>query len=169
MKHDTLSNIALACCLFAGMSGYAEAGEGPVADQIAGTWSLVSLVVHRGEERISVFGDEPRGIQIMHPNGRFAVITTRAELPLYASNNRMQGTDEEYRAIGKGSNAAYGTYTIDEADQSITFNVEVSTFPNWEGQQQRRVFTIEGDDWRYVNPSPAIGEGNVHVHWRRLR
>ena len=139
-----------------------------VADRIAGTWSLVSLEVEQGENRIAVFGTDPRGIQIMTPNGRFAVITTRSELPLYASNNRMQGTDEEYRVIGQGANASYGRYTIDEAAGTITFHVEVSTFPNWEGQNQVRSFTLEGDEWRYLNPSPTIGDGKVHVVWRRL-
>lgn len=162
------SNIALAGCLSAGMVTLAAADDEGAAERIAGTWKLVSLVVDRGHERISVFGKEPRGIQIMHQNGRFAVITTRSTLPRYASGNRMKGTDEEYRAIGQGTNAAYGTYTIDEADQSITFHIEVSTFPNWEGQSQRRAFTINGDEWRYVNPSPAVGDGSVEVVWRRI-
>jgi hypothetical protein len=155
--------------LLAMASGAALATDGAsVADRIAGTWSLVSLEVEQGENRIAVFGTDPRGIQIMTPNGRFAVITTRSELPLYASNNRMQGTDEEYRVIGQGANASYGRYTIDEAAGTITFHVEVSTFPNWEGQNQVRSFTLEGDEWRYLNPSPTIGDGKVHVVWRRL-
>jgi hypothetical protein len=163
-----LASIALVGAL-AATSGHAFATDGAsVAERIAGTWSLVSLEVHQGENRLAVFGTDPRGIQIMTPEGRFAVITTRAELPLYASNNRMQGTDEEYRVIGQGANAAYGRYTIDEAAGTITFHVEVSTFPNWEGEAQVRAFTLEGDEWRYLNPSPAVGEGLVHVVWRRL-
>lgn len=155
--------------MLAAATGPALATDGAsVADRIAGTWSLVSLEVEQGDNRIAVFGADPRGIQIMAPSGRFAVITTRSELPLYASNNRMQGTDAEYRAIAQASNAAYGRYTIDEAGGTITFHVEVSTFPNWEGQDQVRAFTLEGDEWRYLNPSPTIGDGKVHVVWRRL-
>ena len=164
---------AFATLSLAGMlataSGHALATDGAsVADRIAGTWSLVSLEVEQGDNRIAVFGTDPRGIQIMAPNGRFAVITTRSELPLYAANNRMQGTDAEYRAIGQGANASYGRYSIGEAGGTITFHVEVSTFPNWEGQDQIRSFTLEGDEWRYLNPSPTIGDGKVHVVWRRL-
>jgi hypothetical protein len=162
------TTISLAGAL-AAASGQSLAADGAsVAERIAGSWSLVSLEVHQGDNRIAVFGTDPRGIQIMTPEGRFAVITTRAELPLYASNNRMQGTDEEYRVIGQGANAAYGRYTIDEAAGTITFHVEVSTFPNWEGEAQVRAFTLEGDEWRYLNPSPAVGEGLVHVVWRRI-
>lgn len=150
-------------------SSHGMAADGAsIAERIAGSWSLVSLEVHQGDNRIAVFGSNPRGLQVMTPEGRFAVITTRSELPLYASNNRMQGTDDEYRAIGQGANATYGRYTIDEAGGTITFHVEVSTFPNWEGQDQVRAFTLEGDEWRYLNPSPTVGDGNVHVVWRRL-
>jgi hypothetical protein len=167
MKNPFTSILLMAS--FALSSGAVLAADGAsVAERIAGTWSLMSLEVQQGDNRIAVFGTDPRGIQIMAPNGRFAVITTRAELPLHASGNRMQGTDEEYRAIAQGANAAYGRYTIDEAAGTITFHVEVSTFPNWEGQNQVRAFTLEGDEWHYLNPSPAVGDGMVHVVWRRL-
>lgn len=155
----------LALSLAITTSGRAEGGT---AADLVGAWSLVSLDVHRGEERIAVFGTEPRGIQIMSQNGRFAVVTLRSELPLYASANRLAGTTEEYEAIGKGSNAAYGRYTVDEAAGTVTFHVEASTFPNWEGDDQVRAFTVEGDIWAYVNPVPAIGPGNVHVVWKRI-
>jgi hypothetical protein len=146
-----------------------RASEISAADRLVGSWSLVSLDVHRGEEKIEVFGSNPRGIQIMSHDGRFAVVTLREALPLYASGNRMKGTADEYEAIGKGANAAYGRYTVDEAAGTVTFHVEASTFPNWDGDEQVRAFTIEGDSWRYVNPSPTIGAGNVHVVWERIR
>lgn len=147
---------------------HAVASEIKAADKIVGTWSLVSLDVHRGDEQIEVFGPRPRGIQIMAHDGRFAVITLREQLPRYASGNRMLGTAEEYEAIGKGANASYGRYTVDETAQTITFHVEASTFPNWEGDEQVRAFTLEGDRWSYVNPVPTVGPGNAHVVWQRL-
>jgi hypothetical protein len=147
----------------------AKASEVGAKDKIVGTWSLVSLVVHQGEKEIETFGPRPRGIQIMSHNGRFAVITMRDELPLYTSDNRLMGTAEEYEAIGKGTNAAYGRYTVDEAAQTVTFHIEASTFPNWDGKEQVRAFALEGDEWRYVNPMPTIGPGYVHVVWKRLK
>ena len=146
----------------------AGAGDGKsLKEQVVGTWSLVSLTVNQGDKKIDLFGQNPRGIQIMDPNGRFVNFITRESLPLYAGANRMQGTAEEYTAIAQGSNALYGTYEVDEENQIVTFNVEVSTFPNWEGEQQRRKSTIEGDTWRYVNPMTAIGPGSVDVLWKR--
>jgi hypothetical protein len=167
--HFMLSGPALAAGLVLSSPTMATDGGGQsLAESLVGTWSLVSLEVHQEHNRGAVFGTEPRGIQIMAPNGRFAVITTRSELPRYASGNRILGTDAEYRAIGQGSNATYGRYTVDEEAGTVTFHVEVSTFPNWEGQDQVRAFRLEGDEWRYVNPSPTVGEGTVHVRWKRL-
>ena len=57
---------------------------------------------------------------------------------------------------------------VDEENQTVTFNVEVSTFPNWEGEKQRRESSVEGDVWRYTNPMTTIGDGHVEVVWKRL-
>jgi len=170
---STYISLIRAACLLLGavtLAPGASASDTELSarERIVGTWSLDSLVVHQGDKQIDVFGPGRRGIQIMAPDGRFAVVTTRAELPRYASGNRMQGTPEEYEAIGKGANAAYGRYEIDEAAQTVTFHVEVSTFPNWEGESHLRAYTLEGNEWRYVNPVPTIGGGNVHVVWKRF-
>ena len=121
-------------------------------EQVVGTWELVSLVVHQGEKKVELFGPNPRGIQVTTEDGHFTNIITREGLPLNAGANRMQGTAEEYTTIAKGSNALFGTYEVDEKQSVVTFNVDVSAFPNWEGERQHRVSWIEGDiccalDW----------------------
>ena len=143
------------------------AGAQTLKEQLVGTWELISLVVHQGGKRIELFGPRPRGIQVMTEDGHFTNIITRESLPLYAGANRMKGTEEEYVAIGQGSNALYGSYEVDEARSIVTFNVDVSTFPNWEGERQHRVSWIEGDVWYYTNPMTAIGPGRVEVIWKR--
>lgn len=166
--HMSFKTAALTAALALGAQA-AAAAEPSLAEQVQGSWKLVSLTVVRGDgARIELFGDNPRGIQIMTPDGRFANIITRESLPLFASANRMQGTDEEYRTILKGSNAMYGTYTVDEAKGEVIFHVDVSTYPNWEGTDQRKVSTVEGDTWRYLNPVTTIGAGNVEVVWKRF-
>lgn len=156
---------ALLIAAFAAVSVPAHAES--LKDRLVGTWELVSLTVNQEDRKVELFGPTPRGIQIMTEDGHFVNFITRESLPLYAGANRMQGTPEEYIAIAKGSNALYGTYEVDEAAGIVTFNVDVSTFPNWEGEKQRRSFTLEGDIWRYVNPMTTVGPGNVDVVWKR--
>jgi len=150
-------------------AGTPMAGEsGTLAEQVAGTWELVSLTVLKGDERIELFGDNPRGIQMLGEDGRFSNIITRESLPLYAGANRMQGSDAEYRTILQGSNAMYGTWEVDEAAGIVEFHIDVATYPNWEGQTQPKVSTVEDGVWRYVNPTSTIGGGNVEVVWKRF-
>jgi hypothetical protein len=52
----------------------------------------------------------------------------RADLPKYVSNNRAQGTPEEYKAIGAGSISYFGTYSVSGSD--LILRVEHSSFPN---------------------------------------
>lgn len=168
-----MSFVARACAVAVAFSvalpSGGRASEIAATNRLVGAWSLVSLVVHQGDKQIELFGPRPRGVQIMSHNGRFAVVTLREELPLCASGNRLQGTPEEYEAIGKGANAAYGRYTVDEATGIVTFHVEASTFPNWDGDVHVRAFTVQGDTWSYVNPVPTVGPGKVHVVWKRLK
>ncbi|MCV0394184.1 MAG: lipocalin-like domain-containing protein [Rhizobiaceae bacterium] len=168
MKRKTRGCAILAAALSVAPGTALSAEADSLKEQVVGTWKLVSLVVNQGDRKVNLFGDNARGIQIMTPDGRFANIITRESLPLYAGAKRMKGTAEEYTAIGQGSNALYGTYEVDEAEGIVTFNVEVSTFPNWEGETQRRKSVIDGDTWRYTNPMTAIGPGNVEVVWTRM-
>ena len=137
-------------------------------DAILGSWELVSLTVVQGDKKIDLFGEGARGMQAMLPDGRFMNLITRESLPLYAGNNRMRATDEEYRAVGQGSNAFYGTYEVNEDTQEVTFTIEVATFPNWEGAVQVRPSKVEDGIWRYTNPMTVVGDGFVEVAWKRF-
>lgn len=161
----TLGALAVAA-LIAGQGAPAQANG--LKEAIQGSWELVSLTVVRDDKRIDLFGEGARGMQAMLPDGRFMNLITRESLPLYAGNNRMRATDAEYRAVGQGSNAFYGTYSVDEATQEVTFEIEVATFPNWEGAVQVRPSTVEDGVWRYTNPMTVIGDGFVEVVWKRF-
>jgi hypothetical protein len=80
----------------------------------------------------------------------------------------MKGTEEEYRAIAQGSIAHFGTYTVNEADKTITFHIDTSTFPNWNGIEQRRPFALSGDDLRWTTPS-ASGGGSGEIVLKRAK
>lgn len=137
-------------------------------EAVLGSWELVSLTVVKGDKRIDLFGENARGMQVMMDDGRFMNLITRESLPLFAGNNRMRATDEEYRAVGQGANAFYGTYSVNEQTQEVTFNLDVATFPNWEGTVQVRPSTVENGIWRYTNPMTVIGDGFVEVVWKRF-
>ena len=83
-----------------------------------------------------------------------------------ASNNRLKGTAGENKAVIDGSLSHFGKYTAD--DKSFTFQVETSTYPNWDGTTQNRPYTLSGDQLKYVAPA-ASGGGSAELVWKRIK
>jgi hypothetical protein len=129
------------CLVAAALATDVSAQQKPaeLRQQIVGTWSLSEQWVEQDGKRIQRFGANPKGIAMYDGSGRFATILLRADLPKFASNNAMTGTPEENKAIVQGSNATYGTWSIDEPDGSLISQIEGSRFPGWVGQRQKRL------------------------------
>jgi hypothetical protein len=136
--------------------------------QIVGTWSLSAQWVEQDGKRIERFGSSPKGIAMYDSNGRFATILLRTDLPKFASNNAMTGTADENKAIVQGSNATFGTWTIDEQDGALISQIDGSTFPGWDGQRQRRTLSIAGDELRMCVGGAQIG-GTACAIWKRSK
>jgi Lipocalin-like domain len=115
------------------------------------------------------YGPNPKGTMMVDANGRFAITVLRADLPNFASNNRMTGTPEENTAVAQGSIAYFGTYAIDESTHVITVNIEGSTFPNFDGGSQTRILSFAGDEVTYLNPTPSMGGPAAKVTYKRAK
>jgi hypothetical protein len=140
-----------------------------LAQQVQGSWTLVSLYVEQDGKKIEPFGSKPRGFMTLTPDGRFSVILLRESLPKFAADNRMKGTAEENQAVVQGSLAHYGTYAVvSEKEHTVNVRNEGSTFPNWDGQDQKRVWTVKGDELSVSNPTASIG-GVAYVIWKRAK
>ena len=139
------------------------------AKDVVGTWDYVSSETVRPDgARSPTFGPKPKGIVMFDANGHYALIVTRSGQPKFASNNRMQGTPEENKAIVEGSISHLGTYTVNDAEKTITFHIQTSTFPNWDGLDQKRPFTLSGDELKYTVPA-ASGGGTADVLLKRMK
>ena len=136
---------------------------------LVGSWTLVSSVVEQGGNRIEPFGPNPKGALIFDVNGRYAAMIARPGLPKLATDNRTAATADEAKAIVAGSIAHFGAYAINEADKTITFRIETSTHPNWDGAEQKRNYTLSGDELRYTVSTAAVGGGSATLTWKRAR
>ena len=137
------------------------------AKSLVGTWTVVSTDnTDASGKKSATFGDNPRGSLIFTANGRYSLTLARTKLPKVASDNRLKGTAEENQAIVAGSLSHFGKYTAD--DKSFTFNVETSTYPNWDGTTQNRPYTVKGDELRY-SAAAASGGGRAELVWKRVK
>jgi hypothetical protein len=136
---------------------------------LVGTWTLVSNVTEQGGNKTDTYGPNPKGILIVDANGRYVLAIARADLPKIASNNRTTATPEENKAIVQGSITHFGTLSVNAADKTITFKIETyTTFPNADGTEQKRPFTVTGDELKLTVPA-ASGGGTATAVWKRAK
>jgi len=156
---------SLALFLCGGITSSGGSAYGQTAKDIAGTYTLVSFTNQQGDKKTDTYGPNPKGVMMLDANGRYVVALTRPDLPKFASNNRSTGTAEEYKAVALGSFTHFGTYSV--ADGQIVFRLEHTTFPNWDGQEQKRALTVTGDELKYVVASSIAGTSTLV--WRRAK
>lgn len=164
----SLVTLSAAAVLLGASDAGAQKDARGLAQQVVGTWSLVAQYVEQGGKRVERFGPAPKGIAIYEPNGRFAAILLRPDLPKFASNNAMTGTAEENRAVVQGSTAFYGTWSANDSDGTITSRLEGATYPNWDGQLQKRTGSVSGDEMKLCVPGAQIG-GTACAVWKRVK
>ena len=58
--------------------------------------------MHPDGTKIEPFGPNAKGILVFDATGRFATQVMAADRPKFASNNRMIGTPDEYKAFFTG-------------------------------------------------------------------
>jgi hypothetical protein len=140
-------------------------------EQIVGTWNFVVAEVTTPDGKKSFpFGETPKGILIFTADGRFAQIHIAGDVPKIASNNRLTGTPEEYTEIMRRSLSVFGTYTVDEANKTVTYNIVSASFPNWQGEAQTRAIDkLTPDEFVNTNRSVAGGRGSASNFYKRAK
>jgi hypothetical protein len=140
------------------------------AKDIVGTWTLVSNQnVNPDGTKVQPFGPNPSGILIFDGSGHYSIQVMRGGQAKFASNDRTKGTPEENQLTVQNNNPHFGMYTVDETSHVIIFKIEHAMFPNWEGTEQRRPFTLTGDELKYTVAASSLGVGTGEVVWRRAK
>jgi hypothetical protein len=168
-----LASTTMLCFAIAVATGGA-AGQQPsksAKEQFAGTWTLVSIhYVHPDGTKVEPFGPHAKGMLVFDGTGRFGTQIMAADTPKFASNNRMLGTPEENKAAAQGVVAYFGTYSVSEADRIVTLHIERSSFPNWNGTDQKRSFSFTEDELRYTAASSTANPAEAALLvWKRAR
>jgi hypothetical protein len=152
-------------------AGSMAQGGTSLRDQIVGTWQFVVAEIAGPDGKKSFpFGETPKGILVFTQEGSFAQIHVASDVPKIASGNRLTGTPEEYSTIMRRSLSVFGTYTVDEAKKTVTYNIVSSSFPNWEGEAQTRTIDkLTSDEFVNTNPNVAGGRGSASNLYRRVK
>jgi hypothetical protein len=142
--------------------GTGAAMKGDVGSQFLGTWSLVSC-----EDRVAggsvtlPFGEEPVGQLIYDSGGHMMVQLMRRDRARFASENPRAAMDQEIIPAFASFLSYFGTFEVDEKAGVVTHRLRGSSFPNWTGGDQHRLFEFK--DGRLILATPPINVGGKEV------
>lgn len=156
----------LTATMLAGL-GMRDTAASDVASPLQGAWTLVAAdkLLPDGVQARD-YGEAPKGRLIIDTSGRYSLQIFKVERARFV-RDKNEGTAAEFASAVKGSSTHYGTITVDWKEGLLTFAVEGSSFPNWEGTVQQREFTLKGDLLRYRVPARPDGSIPVSI-WKRI-
>ena len=125
-------------------------------DRLIGSWRLVKheeLPVD-GSPTTLPLGDRPKGYIIYSADGFMAAL--------------LSSTDKNWKV---GPIAYAGPYSVDEEQQVVHQQADLSLVPGWVGKTHSRKVQMEGDRLILSTVSPAILSGrgaNAIITWQRV-
>jgi hypothetical protein len=148
--------------------GDALAQQKSLKEQLAGAWTVVSCDSTSASGAKQPYCANPNGILILDASGRYAqVIAARGRAKL-ASGNRAEVPAEQFKAAALGLVANFGTWSLNEANKTITIHYEGALFPNIEGTDVQNTVSLAGDELKVVQPAPVLG-GRSETIYRRAK
>jgi hypothetical protein len=115
----------------------------PTAEQLYGTWDLVSFVrLVDGEVIGDVLGPGPVGRISYQPDGRVTAMLMRRERPWPADGDFLQAGDAERGVAALGFVGYGGWFSLDGA--VVTHRLDISLYPEHPGTDLVRVARWEG-------------------------
>src|SRR6266446_2894371 len=151
--------------LFIGSQAVAQAPtqNGPLRERAVGTWKLISweTVRSNGQAVDIIMGPHPIGLIMYQPNGYMAVQVMHDPRPTF-EKNYLTATGDEFRQVYLGYYAYWGTYTINEADNTVEHNLQNSLHPEEVGRKYKRSLLFDGT--KLVLTTPIFKAGIVIPH-----
>jgi hypothetical protein len=145
---------------------------GSLREALIGAWQLVSCVETDVETR-EIFlpmGPNPVGFILYTPDGYMSAQLSSQDRADFASGDMYRGAPEEYVVAGISYLAYSGPYRVDEARRTVEHGMDVSLFPNWQGQRQLRIPELDGDTLVLATDRPTLFAGSLktaRITWRR--
>ena len=145
---------------------------GGLREQLIGAWKLVSYqeIPTDGSEPFEPLGSDPQGIIMYTPDGYMSAQLSAPDRKPFASGDWFDATDEEYKNEATTYIAYTGPFHVNEETGELNHSMFVSLFPNWIGQTQPRLVSLEGDTLKLGSASPIMSSGKEvmsQLVWKR--
>jgi Lipocalin-like domain len=170
-RRSILSISAMTTIALAMMTGNATAQQKSLKDQLIGIWTALSAeTTGPNGAKQQFYGAPAKGILILDASGTYAQILARPGRPKLKSINRFsfEATPEELKVAVIGTVATFGTWTLSEADKTLSRRPEASLLPNEEGVEQKFSVTLAGDELKTSSVNSLTGL-KTEVAYRRAK
>jgi hypothetical protein len=157
----------MAVLALAFVSSTAVAQQRSLKDQLVGTWTSVSYEITplNGTKRQVA---NPKGILMFDAGGRYVTFIVRGDRPKYRSAGAP--TTEEIAATVRDYVAGnFGTWSVNEADKTLTRHYDGALNPNNEGTETKVTVSLSGDELKLTTMSPGGSGARTDTVYRRSR
>ncbi|WP_382304009.1 lipocalin-like domain-containing protein [Herbiconiux sp. UC225_62] len=115
-------------------------------DDLVGAWTFVSAEeVFANGARRPQFGPEAAGYLSYSPDGIVTAVLGSTSRPASSSPDPQSASDADVVAMARGFIAYGGAFTLDPETDTVTHHIDIALFPGWQGGDQVRHFTVDGD------------------------
>src|SRR5581483_5905679 len=115
-----------------------------IAEQISGTWRLVSYQEKLLDGSVvNPFGETPQGIAIFEPGGYVSLQIMKIPRVSFPAGYE-HATAEQAKAVIEAYLAYYGSWTVDETHSVILENIRASNQPYLNNQMTTQRFDLDG-------------------------
>lgn len=149
-----------------------ESGAQVSKEQIVGAWKLVSWTRVVGDtEEPGPLGPAATGLIMYTHDGYMCGEVMRPNRQKFASRVFLSGSLEEKAAAFESYSGYCARYEVDASKGVVTHSVEVSSYPNFTGTDQKRFVSVSGDRMKITTP-PVQTDGRQTYNvllWTRAK
>jgi hypothetical protein len=156
MNRLSISTFSSVAALLVFLPSNSIAQEKTIKEQLPGTWRLVSC------EGGPACSNNPTGSLGMSVTGKYTLVMMAGGRPR-GDADRSKLTPEQYKGIAQGVVAQFGTYTVNEADKTITRHTETSLMGGTQGVETKFNVSVTGDELKFTGTGQ---QGGIST-WRR--
>jgi hypothetical protein len=144
----------------------------PLSVSLIGSWELISRIDHTASGLRHVdpaLGDDPIALLIYDAAGHFAAQFMKRDRSEIVEAAATVASSNNSRAVG-GYDAYFGTYTIDDAANTVTQTLTGALSQEIVGQTLTREMNVNGDELKIQLQTVALGGEPVTrtLTWRRV-
>ena len=135
-------------------------------NKFIGTWYLVEWTAGlKNGETIFPFGEDAKGRITYDENGNMAVQIMKNNIPEFQSDDPLQAQPDEMTHAYSGFFSYCGHYEINPDLRQVIHQIEISSFPNWVGQNQIRYYEFKDND--LILSTDVIGSSRHKLIWKK--